>query len=432
MGLTEYWHIARRRWLIIAVMTSLGIAAAVHYASNSPPAYQATSRVYIGMATGTSVNDSYQGGLAAQQRVTSYANLVSSANIAERVIADTGLPLSVGELRSKIDATFPPATSVLDITVTDSDPGRAKLLADSVVAHFRALVGELETTVKGAAPAAQVTVVDLAETPTTPTSPGMSRLVGIGLFGGLALGCLTALLRDRLDRRIRSSAVLARTVSVPTLAIIDVGKPGAPGETQRLRARLRKVMGDNGAKSVHVTSFSARSQPDVAIGLSHAMADAGRKVALVDANTSGNGSSARLPAQPDLGLADLLRTSCPVFEALTTWPDSDVGMLALGAADNHTCDLLSSQRFEDILASLQTKYDVIIVETAPVASAADALFVSHLCDATIAVVELRKTTVPEVRGAEATFEQGGDGLVGVVAISQPVGFFGRVINGLRP
>src|SRR6185312_6187989 len=161
MRLIDFLRIARRRWLIIFATSLLGVAIAAAYASTTPTTYEATSRVYVTMATGTSVNDSYLGGLAAQQRVTSYVDVVTSSNVAERVIKDLGLSgrMSASELQSKIKATFPPGTSLLDISVTDGNAERARLLTDKVVAQFRRLVDELETTVSGAAPAAKVSVV---------------------------------------------------------------------------------------------------------------------------------------------------------------------------------------------------------------------------------------------------------------------------------
>ena len=112
MALIDYLYIARRRWLIVVATVILGVAIAAGYTSTIPTTYEASSRVYVTMATGTSVNDSYQGGLAAQQRVTSYVNIVTSSTVAERVIKELGLSMSVPELQSKIKATFPPAVGI--------------------------------------------------------------------------------------------------------------------------------------------------------------------------------------------------------------------------------------------------------------------------------------------------------------------------------
>ncbi|MCZ4078937.1 Wzz/FepE/Etk N-terminal domain-containing protein [Rhodococcus sp. H36-A4] len=418
MRLIDYWHIARRRWMIIVAITLLCPLAIVGYSASQPTTYQSSSRVYVTMATGTSVNDVYQGGLAAQQRVTSYVNLVNSSIVAQRVIDSLSLPLTVGELQSKIHASFPPATALLDINVTDSTAEGAKLLTDAVVAELKTLVGQLETIQADAAPAARVSVVDPAATPITSTGPSTTRLLALGLLTGLVLGCVAALVRDRTDRRLSTSNQLEDVLPVPVLAIVDVGEPGAIGEVRRLRARLSRAMGDIRGMTTMLTSFSARSQPDIAVDLSKSFADTGRQVVVIDADTSGHGISEHLCMETDPGLAELLRTTSSPIEALSTCSIPGISVLCLGSADDQTCDLLASDRFAEILTILRGTFDHVFIGTAPIAAAAGALSVSALCDATVAVVELGNTTSPEVMGALSTFEQGGSGLIGVVAVSR--------------
>jgi capsular exopolysaccharide synthesis family protein len=416
MKLIDYVHIARRRWLIIVGTTVLGAALAAAYVSTIPTTYEASSRVYVTMATGTSVQDSYLGNMAAQQRVTSYADLATSSTVAQRVIDDLGLSMSAEELQGKIKATFPPATSLVDISVTDGNAARAQLLTDKVVAQFRKLVDELETTVTDAAPAARVTVVDFAKVPTTPVGPNAKRTVGLGLLMGLVIGGLAALLRDRFDGTLRTSNDLAKVSPVATLAIIDVGEPGAEGETRRLRARLIQAHAD--ARTLMITSLSTKSEPEVAVSLSRTFADTGRRVVLIDADTSGEGSSKLLGVTAKRGLGELLHSTSSPFDALVTSAEDAYSVLPIGAVDADTSDLLDSERFAEILSSLRAAFDYVIVGTAPVTSSADPLVVSARCDGSVAVVELGATAARQVRGALATFEQGGSDLLGVVAISR--------------
>ncbi|MEU0876164.1 Wzz/FepE/Etk N-terminal domain-containing protein [Nocardia brasiliensis] len=425
MGLIDYWHIVRRRWVIIVAAVMVCLAAAGAYASTLPTTYLAASSMYVSMATGTSVNDSYQGGLAAQQRVRSYLDLATSATVAKRVIDDLGLQMSVGEVQSKIKAFSPPATTNLVITVESGTAAGARDLANSVVAQFRRLVDELETIERDAAPAARVAVVDRAELPTAPSGPQTKRLLILGVLAGLALGCAGAFVRDRTDRTLRTSNDLEALLPVPILGIIDAGRPGAPDETRRLRTRLLR---ENDSGSVQFTSLSSRSEPEVAAALAKSLADTGAGVLLIDADTSGDGSSGTVP-EAKLGLAEVLRDGTPVSDALTALPDTEVTVLPLGAADAQTPDLLASDRFVSVVAKLRTEYDHLIVQTAPVTRAADAIAVAPLCGRTIAVVPLGSTTAPQLRGALATF--GDNKLTGAVAYSKPGNRLQRLGDRLR-
>ncbi|MBF6327870.1 GNVR domain-containing protein [Nocardia transvalensis] len=423
MGLTDLWHLTRRRWPIIVAAVLVCLAAAYGYVRTQPVTYTASSTCYVSMATGTSVNDSYQGGLAAQQRVRSYLDLVTSQTVAQRVKDQLGLATSAEELRGRISAASPPATTILVVSVRDGTADGARRLTDEVVSQFRHMVSQLETIQVDAAPAARVAVVDKAAMPTAPSGPQGKRTLALGLLGGLMIGFGAALARDRLDRRLRTSADVAAIVPVPILGIVDDGRPGAAGELRRLRTRL----GDRAeTSSVLLTSLSRRSQPEVSVGLARAFADTGHRVILIDADTTGHGSSGRVPVPTGAGVSELLRRSTPLDDAVTPWPDAGISVLPLGVMDTRTPDLLASERFTEILSKLRSDFDHIVVEAAPVTAAADAIVLARRCDATVGVVELGSTTSVEVRGALATFGPGDDRLTGVVVFSRP----GRSIRNL--
>jgi capsular polysaccharide biosynthesis protein len=418
MSLSDIGRIVLRRWLIVllTIFACAGLAAA--YAWSVPTTYTATTRLYVSMATGTSVNDSYQGGLASQQRVTSYSHVAGGVTVAERVIADLSLRTTPEELQSRISVTFPPASSLLDIAVTDSSPEGAQILADKVAAHFRKLVGEIETTTVGAAPAAEATVIDPARLP-EPNSPPVLRLLAIGLFGGIALGCLAAFVRDRLDPRLRRPEQLTGVLAVPVLASVPGNDADARWVFRRLRARLMSGSRARDLDTMLFTSASRHSVPVVATGLAGALAATGRDVVLVDADVSRRGASARLDMLSAPGLADWLRTAgSPVDDFLRTAPDGYV-VLPLGAADEHTTDLLGSARMPDLLSELEARFDHVVVDTAPVDADSAAVALAPHCAAAVVVAELKTSSLPGVEAVADSLREAGASLLGVIVAARP-------------
>ncbi|MBB5917231.1 receptor protein-tyrosine kinase [Nocardia transvalensis] len=415
MGVTDIWRIVRRRWPILLAGLVLCSVAAYGYSKTQPVVYTASSTCYVSMATGTSVNDSYQGGMAAQQRMRSYVALVGSETVAQRVKDQLGLSASTGDLRGRISADSPPATTIIVVSARADTADGARILADEAVSQFRHMIDQLETIQFDAAPAARVAVVDKAQLPSGPTAPQGKRLLIMGVLAGLVVGFGGAVIRDRLDRTLRTSTALEAILPAPILGIIDDGRPGAPGELRRLRTRL----GD-GAASVLFTSLSDRSQPAVATGLARTYADGGERVVLVDADTTGQGSSGHVPVRAEAGLAELLRQSTPLDNAVTAWPEAGISVLPIGVLDSRTPDLLASERFAEIMSKLRSEYDRIIVEAAPISAAADAIVLSRRCDATVGVVQLGTATAPQVRGAIATFGGADQSrLTGAVAFTPP-------------
>jgi receptor protein-tyrosine kinase len=417
MALSDLYGVLRRRWLTMVALTLAALAVAAAYASTVPTTYTASTRLYVAMATGTSVNDSYQGGLAAQQRIASYSYVAEGPTVARRVIDDLGLRTSPQELQQRVTVTFPPATTLLEISVTDSSADGARALADGVAAQVRAVVDEMETTVAGAAPAARLNVLDPATTPTAPTSPDVQRIMAVGLFGGLALGGLFALVRDRLDRRARRPEQVSGVLTAPVLAAIPAQDPAAGAMTVRLGARLlAEAASDADPTTLLLTSVSRTSRPDVALGLAAALARAGRRVALIDADISGHGVSARLGKADVPGLADWLREPNRSPEDLVQLVEDEVGLLPVGALDERTSGLLCSSRYAELLTQLKGRFDHLLIDAAPVPVDPAVLAMSAHSSGTLAVVELDTSTLPQVRAAADAF---GNRLIGAVTVAAP-------------
>jgi receptor protein-tyrosine kinase len=415
MALSELFRTLRRRWLVVALLTLTGLGLAWAYTSSRSMTYTSTTRLYVSMATGTSVNDSLQGALAAQQRIASYAQVATGSTVAQRVVDELRLPLSARELQGRLDATFPPATMLLDISATDSTPEQARRVAEATAVQFSRLVGEMESTTANAAPLAEATVVDPARTPTEPNGPGRTRLLAVGLLVGFGAGCLAALFRDRLDRTIRTSQQLARALPVPVLATISEGSRDRGRHVSILRARLLAAHGGGDRMALLFTSFSERSAPCAAVLVAKALAHSGRRVVLVDADISGGGLSQRLDTGFSLGVAEWLREEYTPIDDLP-WVDAGFTLLPLGAVDAATPHLLASESFLGLLARLETSFDCIVVDASPVLADGTALVLSTHCDATVAVVELG-TSSTTVRDAWQWYSDAGQGLVGVVGVT---------------
>jgi capsular polysaccharide biosynthesis protein len=121
----DYVRIARRRWLLImgCFVACVGIAALVTF--RATPQYTSTAQLFISTPGGSDTSQAYQGGLFSQQRVTSYANLVSNRETATRVLRNVDSDLTSSELAQKVSATVVPETVNLEISVTDPEPETA-------------------------------------------------------------------------------------------------------------------------------------------------------------------------------------------------------------------------------------------------------------------------------------------------------------------
>jgi succinoglycan biosynthesis transport protein ExoP len=204
MDLNQFVRMLRRHWLLILLSVILAAGAAALLAWTRTPIYAARAQLFMATrGVPGDLSQTYQGGLFSQQRVLSYAQIVSSPAVVQPVIEQLGLEQSVSEVQAKIDASVPTDTVLLDVTVKDPSPERAQAIVDAVVREFPKFVETLEKPQDGQNSPVRLSATSQAQLPTNPVSPRKPVYVAIGILLGLALGIAAAFLREALDKRIR-------------------------------------------------------------------------------------------------------------------------------------------------------------------------------------------------------------------------------------
>jgi non-specific protein-tyrosine kinase len=122
--------IGKWAWLIII---SVVIAAGSSYFASraSTPLYRTKTTLMVGLATRnpeTSSSDLYTG----QQLAYTYSQLATREPVLKGAIESLGLEMSWQVLAGKVSTSIVPNTQLLEISVIDSDPYRAKVLADAI------------------------------------------------------------------------------------------------------------------------------------------------------------------------------------------------------------------------------------------------------------------------------------------------------------
>ena len=128
-------------WMTIAVSTVLVAAIMFCYSKFMlTPQYQSTSELYV-LSSSTSITS-----LADIQVGTymtrDYVVVITGRPVLEQVIKNLDLNMSYGALRGKIRVNNPEDTRIIQMTITDADPNRAKLIADEMAEVASAYIAE--------------------------------------------------------------------------------------------------------------------------------------------------------------------------------------------------------------------------------------------------------------------------------------------------
>lgn len=180
------------------------------------PKYQADVLIYVNNSSASNGSaDIIDSGeiSAAKSLVDVYIIISQMRSTLETVIAKAGLDLKYEELSNMIAATAVDDTEIFRITVTDSDPHRAVLIANTLAA---VLPEKIASIVDGSS----VRIMDYATLPTSRSSPSFSKNVLIGAMLGFVLCCGVIVSIELLDDKIKNANMLVQRYEIPLLAEI--------------------------------------------------------------------------------------------------------------------------------------------------------------------------------------------------------------------
>jgi capsular exopolysaccharide synthesis family protein len=434
MDLRDYLRILRQRWLLIALVTLVVVALASVFTLNATKQYQSSARLFISTAQASDANASYQGGLFSQERVKSYANLLTGEEISRRVVEKLDLDESPRALASRIRAVVQPDTVVLSVSVTDPSPGEAQRLTQATSEVFVAYVAELETPPGESVAPVKASIVDRATLPGSPVSPQPTRNIALALLLGLLAGAGIAVLRDTLDTRVRTSEDLAEvTNEAPVLGNIHFDKAAtkAPMITQLdshaprveafrvLRSNLQFVNVDATSKIFVVTSaLPGEGKSSTACNLALTLADAGQKVLLLEGDLRRPRAAAYLGLENSVGVTTVLLGRTTLDEAIQPVVEN-CDLLASGVIPPNPSELLQSDAMKRLLAQARSNYDFVLIDAPPLLPVTDAALLATESDGAVLVVHHGSTRRDEVSGSVSRLSAVGARLLGTVVNMSP-------------
>ena len=407
----------RRSWWLVVVAALLGLAGAAVANASTPRLYRADVQQFVSFADQSdSSANVLSGSQFTLQRVKSYTQVATSAQVLEPVIHDLRLPMTTSSLAAEIQATNPLDTVLIDIAVTDTDPRRAARLANAIAARFGLVVADLERPPGGGDSPVKVSVTEPAAVPGAPVSPRVNLNLALGLLAGIALGVGGALLRARLDTTVKGIEDVAATLGsvplgtvpadprAPSHPLVLHDQRGARAEAFRtLRTNLQFADVDAPPRSIVVTSaMPGEGKTTTACNLALALAIGGSRVVLVEADLRRPQACEYLDLEPAAGLTTVLAGRATLDDVLVGWHRELMHVLPAGPIPPNPAELLGSQHMGSLLRVLESRFDHVILDTAPLLPVTDAAVLAAAADGAIIVIRHRRTTHEQVvRAAHA-------------------------------
>ena len=388
MKLKDYLSLLRRSIGLLIVATLIGGLCGAATALTLPTSYSARTELFVSVNTSGDPYEMQMGSSFIQERIQTYMDMADSRSVLEPVIDDLGLDTTPESLASSVTAYSDPRTVLITVEASQSSPDAAQDLSGAVADSLVTVIGDMEDPGDGDASQIRLTVSNPPVAPVEPDGLPWWVYAAGGLPIGFAVGLALALARAALDNKLRSREDLQSISSAPVLGSVPAGS-GPRDSTlishlglddvraeafRRLRTNLRFAQVDKENSAVLVTSAQAQEgKSSTSINLAIAAAQAGSRVALVDADLRQPTIADKMGLENSAGLTTVLVGAADVSDLLQPWGADELYVLTAGEMPPNPVELLDSRAMGTLVARLTTEFDLVIVDGPPLLPVADAL-----------------------------------------------------------
>jgi succinoglycan biosynthesis transport protein ExoP len=326
--------------------------------------------------------------------------------------------------------------SAVKLQALTQEAASSRQLYDSLYSRLK------QVNIQAALRATNISVADPARPPAKPKRPNPPLYMAIGLIAGLFTGLSSAFVREHLDDKVTVALQLHAGGRLPMLANIPssreigllsshsggvnttlessplINDPTSAASESFRSLRTAIMVGSHAGhlRSLLVTSpLSGEGRSTVAYNTAIAFALAGKRVLLLDADM-------RKPHMHDLffcscqpGLSDIVKGTAKLEDSIRQHDSvPSLFLIPAGSGTRGPAELVCSSQFDQLLATLTQKYDLVVADSPPILLVTEARVLSEKFDATLAVIRAGKTTRTVLASLSSVLELSGSRAVGLV------------------
>ena len=295
-----------------------------------------------------------------------------------------------------------------------------------------------EATISEQSQIGYIDIIDQAIVPIDPSSPNMLLNLAVGLALGLFLGIVIVIAREYRDVRIHTPEDLKSKGYTPSAVVMTMdpeikrlkgtpvlsryGRPMDPHlltladsfspvaeAYKKLRTAIQfEPTAERRPQTILVSSPNrGEGKSTTAANLAVAFAQNGKMVLLLDANLRRPAVHAMLDLFQQPGLSDLLQDKVGYDGVVQISKLRNLHVLSSGSLSSNPAELIASDKMRDLVQQAELEYDVIIIDSPPILTVADASIVSTFVDFVLIVVSAGSTRMEELERSVEIIESVG-------------------------
>jgi capsular exopolysaccharide synthesis family protein len=317
--------------------------------------------------------------------------------------------------------------------------------------YDRLLARAKETQVETGLQQPDAQIVSQAEPPERPSFPNPLIILPACFVASCLLTILLVLLMENLDHGISNLDQMEETLGVTGLGLIPSltrhMRKGLPPEAYALKAPLSVfsealrglytnllLSGDEKHPKVILFASAApgEGKTTIVLSLARLMAASGKRVLLLDCDTRRPALHKALGLNRSPGLVDFLRDGGDVSQiSLQQDPISPAMLLSAGPEGAVPPGIFASDAMRTLITRLSERFDLILIDSAPVLLVSDTRALGQLADKTVLIVRWQATRREQAAAALRQMVQARSNVAGVLlSMADPRSYVSRGESGL--
>lgn len=284
-----------------------------------------------------------------------------------------------------------------------------------------------------------VRIIDIAVEPIHPIKPRKLIVLFLAIFIGGFIGVLIAILRSMLHTGIKDSAQIENELDLPVYATV----PRSPIQESRIQTLKKKksipILAIKNSEdiaieslrsirtTIHFSLANAKNNiisisgpaPEVgksfiSTNLATIFAQSNKKVLLIDADLRRGYLHKYFNRDNTPGLTEFLNQEADLSQCIYATDVANLDFIARGKNPSNPSEMLSSNKFSELLTTLSNQYDHIIIDTPPILAVTDGIIISQYAGVNLIVARYAKTQIKEIEITITRFEQAGSKVNGII------------------
>lgn len=433
------------------------------------PKYEATATVIV---SSDKSNANLPGEVATNKNlIDTYTQVVKSHRVLDKVKNDLNIEQPYDEMLKMINVSAIKGTEIINITTTDRDAEFATKMTNKIADHFVKEIAKIYND-------RNINVLDSAVTPTEPANIKIVRQEIMVFAAGLIVSVSILFLVFYFDRSVKTSEQVESQLHLPVIGkihMIDAEKERLKRRQRALALKAKKeakedesaesaenseneeetseedlsselilknnpksiisedfrtvrtsldfsLVGKNNNSLVLTSTAPNEGKSFVSANLAIAFANTGKKVLLVDADMRLGRQHEIFELSNQAGLSNLLvETAGDRLRKYVQKTDiENLSVVTRGVTPPNPAELIDSKQMEKFIATVKSKYDYVIIDSAPVYNLADSLIISKKADRTMIVCRANKTNIDHVKDGLKSLQAIDANVAGVILNQIPL------------